>query len=458
MADRKAESNNDFAHLRSQGLYASKIEGDGNCLFNALSDQLYGHQRNHVELRASTVKQMRQHGNDYKPYLAVYPGGGTRRNAQRKRKNAGAMSSESYQTKAPSPEDIEDAFTRRLEHMARDGTYADNIEVQAFADAHQKNVQVYWFDGKVTAITPSCRRAERIATVHIAYHKWEHYSSIRNIDGPHEGLPLLKIKDLSEEELAEQRAIAAEPRPITTAMIDEVTVYVPQFERDIIQKALEESRGDTHAAVNKLLDTEDSSSTSSHWSSSATSFTERDPDSEDEEPRGPKKRRNVRSKIVASVEKSEPIKQYVPSHLSTSVTADSSDTAENILGKRVLPLGPPKPQRLKLRVKPRVKDSSESCGGSDSEFVLETPEDDEDNDAASEDSSGTNRSVSSARPLRSCSRSASKLAASQDPRDTKSQAKRVIKQPRRRTAQALAPKSTPKNTSSSSVKARAIKT
>lgn len=39
------------AQLRSMGLYAANITGDGNCLFRALSDQLYGFPAHHAELR-----------------------------------------------------------------------------------------------------------------------------------------------------------------------------------------------------------------------------------------------------------------------------------------------------------------------------------------------------------------------------------------------------------------------
>ena len=30
-------------------------------------------------------------------------------------------------------------------------------------------------------------------TLHIAYHSWEHYSSVRNIDGPLSGPPEIKV-------------------------------------------------------------------------------------------------------------------------------------------------------------------------------------------------------------------------------------------------------------------------
>jgi OTU domain-containing protein 3 len=37
--------------LKSMGLYASKTVGDGNCMFRALSDQVWGNDNGHLGLR-----------------------------------------------------------------------------------------------------------------------------------------------------------------------------------------------------------------------------------------------------------------------------------------------------------------------------------------------------------------------------------------------------------------------
>ena len=63
----------------------------GNCLFNALSDQIYGDQSSHAAIRTQVICYMRDHAAYYKQFIDVNPGGGTRRNP--KRKNAGAFNS-----------------------------------------------------------------------------------------------------------------------------------------------------------------------------------------------------------------------------------------------------------------------------------------------------------------------------------------------------------------------------
>ena len=50
----------------------------GPCLFNALSDQLYGDQSHHVELSGATVDYIRSKPDHFKQFITVFPGGGIR--------------------------------------------------------------------------------------------------------------------------------------------------------------------------------------------------------------------------------------------------------------------------------------------------------------------------------------------------------------------------------------------
>lgn len=83
---------------------------------------------------------------------------------------------------------------------------------------------------------------------------WEHYSSVRNIDGPHSGPPHLKLKDLTVEQLASMET------PIGP-------INIPQWQIDVLMKilwfpidentairALEDSRGNLDGAVSRLID------------------------------------------------------------------------------------------------------------------------------------------------------------------------------------------------------------
>lgn len=369
----------------------------GNCLFNALSDQIYGHQGEHSQLREATVKELRLHSEHYKKFFSIEP----RRNPRRRVKDAGNPVCH----KSPSTHELDNAYEIHLERMAEDGTWADNMELQAFAEARQTNVTVYQ-GNEAFVVTPRENQGSEKPTVYIAYvccscisiyeklltfqkHLWQHYSSIRNIDGPHSGPPELNIKQLSAQDIAEQY----------------------------------------------------DSSSSSSLSRSSTSFTERGLSSgdetgsrkrhsDDEEPgRAAKKQKSCSPHVLASVEKPDHMKQHAPSRLSKSVTASPSNVTNTSSAQSVLPV---RVQRLRLNVKPASKASSSEP---DDDYVPDACADDDENDAASEYSSGTSRAASSARSSPSGSRSLSKGVAS-----------RVQKKPTssKRPKKALSRKTSPK--------------
>ncbi|MBE7180583.1 MAG: hypothetical protein INR71_05110 [Terriglobus roseus] len=138
----------------------------GNCLFNALSDQMYGDQKQHNEIRRAVVEYMRDNADYYKQFIDVHPGGGTRRNP--KRKNAGT-----YSTPAtfvpPTPQEIDKVFESHLKAMAQGGTYGDNIEIIAFARAFGKDVKIYQRDFAYM-VSPDGEEASTREVLHIAYH------------------------------------------------------------------------------------------------------------------------------------------------------------------------------------------------------------------------------------------------------------------------------------------------
>lgn len=86
---------------------------------------------------------MREHADQYKPYIDINPGGGARRNP--KRKNAGAFNTPVNNT-APTAEEIDRVFERHLQQMAKGGTYGDNMEIVAFAAAYGVDVRVHQKD------------------------------------------------------------------------------------------------------------------------------------------------------------------------------------------------------------------------------------------------------------------------------------------------------------------------
>lgn len=157
----------DFPELKAMNLYAVDTTGNGtnspvlpifptrprkqqlltlssgNCLFNALSDQMFGDQSQHVKFRAATIEYMRANAEHFKSFIVVHPGGGTRRsNRIPKRKNSGALA-KSLGTKGPTSQEVELTFQQYLKTMAQGGAYGDNLEIVAFSNVYKVDVCIY---------------------------------------------------------------------------------------------------------------------------------------------------------------------------------------------------------------------------------------------------------------------------------------------------------------------------
>ncbi|KAJ7604562.1 hypothetical protein B0H17DRAFT_1173371 [Mycena rosella] len=167
--------------LRSLGLYAAPTLGDGNCLFRALSDQLYGSPSRHPQLRKDVCDWIARHKAATSPTYGGHMELSafahlTRRNVKVIQPGlvyviewAAGASSPSSPTSPTSPASPtcraprrRVRARRRRQGKQRPAGEDEVIDVDAGGDGGA--------DGDV-------------------YHDWEHFSSIRNLKGPHTGLP-----------------------------------------------------------------------------------------------------------------------------------------------------------------------------------------------------------------------------------------------------------------------------
>ena len=143
----------------------------GNCLFNALSDQLVGNQEMHEVLRTATIEHMRDNADFYRQYMAV---NNVRRNPTRKTTAAVAKRIDTtYYTE----EQLQQQFDEHVEKMGQPGEWADNMEVSAFASALNVHVRLWQADYTYlfSPRTYDLRNDETAVedtrqTLHIAYH------------------------------------------------------------------------------------------------------------------------------------------------------------------------------------------------------------------------------------------------------------------------------------------------
>lgn len=262
------------AQLKRMGLYAANTTGDGNCLFRALSDQLYGHPARHAQLRQETcdhlaaspdkfagfvddkpfdqyIRLMRENGTygghvelhafaqmKQKQIKIVQPGlvyvvegdddspearrlrekkeqerlriqnsievgteSGplTERQRRRQKREETKRDKESSQSNGS-----EEASTSTSASASASTSVAASASASADASSSHASSSTAASPRDEAATSSASDLAEAYGPLYIAYHNWEHYSSIRNLDGPHSGLPRIK-----EQTIASSTAAAA---------------------------------------------------------------------------------------------------------------------------------------------------------------------------------------------------------------------------------------------------------
>lgn len=321
----KRNPQDDFPLLKEMGLKVITIKGDGNCLFSSLSDQVFGVPSKHLEVRETIVKYMRENRATFQPFMSFEAGRGIKRNPKRKNTAVAAVDA------APTDAQLEAAYEEYVNRMARAGIWGDNMEIRAFAAAYGWDVRIYQVDysyvvsGGVEAVDDG--KARNIA--HIAYHGFghEHYSSVRNIDGPDSGIPNVKPTDI-DALISHQSANTIK---IEKWMISAVSTSLPDItDEDIITAALRVNKGSVDAAVSQLMDSSTPPSSvpstpdSSFSLNSGASSVLRDSDSDDEEPQGPNKRQARREQEKKGLSK---LSQEIEAELEAIPKLDEAETA-----------------------------------------------------------------------------------------------------------------------------------
>ncbi|KAK7206531.1 hypothetical protein BZA70DRAFT_106530 [Myxozyma melibiosi] len=238
----------EFPLLRAQGLYASQITGDGNCLFRALADQLYGDPDLHFTVRRDVVEFLRANKDQYIGFLPAALGVAVGRKSQRRAASAASANSAARD----SAQGADKMWESYLENMSKNGVYGDNLEIVAFARRFQVDVKIHLTD--FAYVVPSGDvNAKRL--LHIAYHQWEHYSSIRNIDGPHSGLPEVKEKIISR---ADSDKLLESHTYCQPWMEKVVLSSIPDLDGPKnmmrVRDAIEKFKGDVNQAVDFLFE------------------------------------------------------------------------------------------------------------------------------------------------------------------------------------------------------------
>ncbi|KAL4778210.1 hypothetical protein BJX76DRAFT_366582 [Aspergillus varians] len=245
----------ELSSLTQLGLYALPTEGDGNCLYYALSDQLYGDFNHADHIRTRLADHILSNREYFMSFIAAAGGErrAPRRAAAEAARNSYGSSSSASPAPPPSTKDKDRSFDSRVAESRKNGVWGGAEEIQAFCQSFKKDVNVYTVYGIQNFRDVHAPRDEERETVHIAFHDFHHYSSVRHTDGPHTGLPC--IPKLDKTALAKTSppdgGVVNVASPWKISVIQEG--LGGKYDRETIVGVLEQCRGNIDNAFMNLL-------------------------------------------------------------------------------------------------------------------------------------------------------------------------------------------------------------
>ncbi|KAJ5165833.1 hypothetical protein N7492_006129 [Penicillium capsulatum] len=144
--------------LREHGLFALPTLGDGNCLYYSLSDQLYADFDHGDEIRQRLADHMAAHKQYFMQFVVA----------------EGA--------------DKERRFDEMVAATRKNGEWGSSEHLQAFCQVFRVDMKVYTMDGVQMFRDVNASPDEDRDVIHVAFHDFKHYSSVRVINGCHAGL------------------------------------------------------------------------------------------------------------------------------------------------------------------------------------------------------------------------------------------------------------------------------
>jgi regulator of replication initiation timing len=132
--------------LKPKDIYMRDVDGDGNCLFRSIADQIDGDESVHRQYRDMAVKQLTDNKDFYKLFF-----------------------------------DENEDFDKYLKEMTDNGTWGGHFELVALSAVLGVNFCLHMKDAEPYLITSGAKYNKAIRMYHLGYHIDNHYSSVRKI-------------------------------------------------------------------------------------------------------------------------------------------------------------------------------------------------------------------------------------------------------------------------------------
>jgi hypothetical protein len=154
--------------LQSMGLIIKHVDGDGNCMFRSLADQLCGDQERHAEYRDRVCAYLEAN----EEYFALF---------------------------TEDDEPVEEYILR----MREDGEWGGHQELYAASRCFATDILVYQSDPSAPQLLLETENRAKYMLIRLSYHGSCHYNSVMSVDGEVETRPV----DDHEAEAAVRRAV-----------------------------------------------------------------------------------------------------------------------------------------------------------------------------------------------------------------------------------------------------------
>eukprot|EP00494_Astrolonche_serrata_P034583 UN34852 len=137
---------------------------DGNCLFRAISHQIYGTEEHHKLIREKCVEYMKVERDYFSPYI-----------------------------------ESSSSFAEYCKHMDKMGVWGGNVEIQAISEMYGRPIEIYAYDTKPMK-TYSNQAVSKMGPIRLSYHQGSHYNSIKNCNKETSRLEILSKPGVIENE------------------------------------------------------------------------------------------------------------------------------------------------------------------------------------------------------------------------------------------------------------------
>jgi len=136
------------------------MSADGNCLFRALSDQLFrDHGNLHFDVRTAVCGFIQAHEDDFSVFLVLADSD----DEDQKEEDEDAADFESY-----------------VKAMREDGEWGGNVELMAAARLYERNIQIFSPNTSDAIVVESGAKKSSGPDLLLSYHDNDHYNSVRD--------------------------------------------------------------------------------------------------------------------------------------------------------------------------------------------------------------------------------------------------------------------------------------